>query len=154
MNISDTLKVLNTLLSKADKRSEEKIYKRFIQILSSLEKKNLTAQQLQKVEDKLSSLKLEAKTDNKKKYYTQKLSEFITFLKNEFSFTTEKYYTETGMIYDMIFGMSIGLSIGVVFDPALGTSIGLSMGTGIGMALGVVYGSRKDTEAKKQGKVI
>jgi F0F1-type ATP synthase assembly protein I len=102
----------------------------------------------------LSSLNLKATTENRKKYYQQKLSEFKTFLKNEFSFTTEKYYTEMGMIYGMMFGTGIGLSIGMAINPAFGTSIGLSIGTGIGMFLGIMYGAKKDAEAKRQGRVI
>jgi hypothetical protein len=89
-------------------------------------------------------------TENRKKYYKQKLSEFKAFLKNEFSFTPAKYYTERGMI----FGTGISLSIGTAIDPTLGISIGLSIGISIGMVFGMMYGARKDAEAKKQGRII
>lgn len=154
MNISETSELLNTLLSKTDKKSEKKVYNCFIRTLSSLKKKDLTENQSQLIQEKLSSLNLKVTTENRKKYYKQQLSEFKVFLKNEFSFTTEKYYTEMGMIYGMIFGSGMGLSMGVAFDPALGTSIGLSMGTGIGMVLGMIYGASKDAEAKKLGRII
>ena len=154
MNISDTSKLLNSLLSEADKKSEKKIYNCFIRILSSLKKRDLTENQSQIIQEKLSSLNLKATTENRKKYYKQKLSEFKAFLKNEFSFTPEKYYTETGMIYGMIFGTGIGLSIGTAINPTLGMSIGLSIGTGVGMVIGMMYGARKDAEAKRQGRVI
>jgi len=154
MNIKDSSELLQNLLSQTDKNSERKIYNCFIRTLSSLEKRDLTENQSQLIQEKLSSLNLEATTKNKKKIYKQKLSEFKAFLKNEFSFTPEKYYTETGMVYGMIFGTGIGLSIGTAINPILGTSIGLSIGTGLGMALGMMYGARKDAEAKRQGRVI
>ena len=115
MNISETSELLNTLLSKTDKKSEKKVYNCFIRTLSSLKKKDLTENQSQLIQEKLSSLNLKVTTENRKKYYKQQLSEFKAFLKNEFSFTTEKYYTEMGMIYGMIFGSGMGLSIWSLF---------------------------------------
>ena len=162
MNINDTSELLNSLLSKTDKKSEKKIYNCFIRTLSSLKKIDLTENQSQLIQKKLSSLNLKATTENKKKYYKQKLSEFKAFLKNEFSFTSEKYYTEMGMVYGMIFGSGVGLALGTALGTAfgggtgtaMGTAIGLSIGTGIGMVFGMMFGATKDAEAKRQGKVI
>ena len=154
MDINKATELLNTLLAQTDKKREQKVYNCFIRTLTSLEKRDLTENQLQLIDEKLASLNLKATTTNKKKYYRKKLVEFRTFLKNEFSFTTEKYYTELGIIYGMIFGTAIGLSIGTAINPAIGTSIGLSAGTGIGMVIGMMFGARKDAEAKKQGNVI
>lgn len=154
MNLNDTSELLKVLLSQTDKKSEKKVYTCFIRTLSSLNKMNLTENQLQLIQEKLSSLNLKATTKNRKKYFKQRFSEFKAFLKSEFSFTTDKYYTEMGMIYGMIFGTGIGLSIGTAIDPAFGTSIGLSIGISIGMVLGMVYGPSKDAEAKRQGRVI
>ena len=154
MNISDTSELLNSLLSETDKKSEKKIYNCFIRTLSSLKNRDLTKNQSHLIQEKLSSLNLKTVTKNRKKFYKQKLSEFKAFLKNEFSFTTEKYYTGMGMVYGMIFGAGIGLSIGTAINPPLGISIGLSIGAGVGMVLGMIYGARKDAEAKRQGRVI
>jgi hypothetical protein len=154
MNINDTSELLNNLLSQTDKKSEKKIYNCFILTLSSLKKRDLTEDQSKLIQEKLSSLNLNTVTKNRKSYYKQKLSEFKAFLKNEFSLTTQKHYTELGMIYGMIFGSGIGLSIGSAINPTVGISIGLSTGTGVGMVLGMVYGARKDAEAKKQGRVL
>jgi hypothetical protein len=154
MNIKKTIELLNTLLSKTDNKSEKKVYNCFIRTLSSLNNKDLTEGQSQLIHQKIASLNLNTLTENRKKIYKQKLSEFKAFLKNEFSFTTAKYYTEIYMVYGMIFGTAIGISIGTAIGAGLGTSIGLSIGTGVGMVFGMLYGSRKDAEAKKQGKVI
>ncbi len=154
MNINKASELLNNLLSQTDKKSERKIYSCFIRTLSSLKDKDLTESQTQLIQEKLSSLNLNTTTENRKKYYKQELSKFKAFLKDKFSFTSEKYYTEMGMIYGMSIGMSIGLSVGVAINPTLGISIGLSIGTGVGMVLGMAYGAKKDAEAKRQGLVI
>ena len=154
MNINEASKLLNTLLAQTDKKSEKKVYICFIQTLSSLNNKDLTEDQSQLIQEKLSSLNLNVVTENRKKFYKQKLSEFKAFLKKEFSFTSAKYYTETWMVYGMIFGTGIGMSIGTAIGAGLGTSIGLSIGTGIGMAFGIILGAKKDAKAKRQGRVI
>jgi hypothetical protein len=154
MNLNETSELLNSLLSETDKKSERKVYSCFIRTISSLKNRDLTKDQSRLIQEKLSSLDLKATSENRKKFYKHKLSEFKTFLKNEFSFTPEKYYTEIGMVYGIMFGAGIGLSIGTAIKPTLGTSIGLSIGTALGMVFGMVYGARKDAEAKRQGKVI
>ena len=154
MNINDASELLDTLSSQAVKKSEKKIYKCFNQTLNSLKSKGLSETQSHLIEEKLCSLKLKETTENRKKYYKQKLSEFKAFLKSEFSFTSASYYTEIYMVYGMIFGTGIGLSLGTAINAGIGTSIGLSMGTGIGMVLGMLYGATKDAEAKKQGNVL
>jgi hypothetical protein len=154
MNIKDSTDFFNSLVSQTDKKSERKIYNCFIGTLTSLNEKDLTEKHLQSIQEKLSVLNLNVNVGNRKKYYKRKLSEFKAFLKDEFSFTSAKYYTEIWMIYGMIYGTGIGLSIGIAINPSLGASIGLSIGTGVGMVFGMLIGARKDAEAKRQGKVI
>ncbi|WP_018126907.1 hypothetical protein [Balneola vulgaris] len=154
MNVNDTSELLYNLISQTDKKSEIKIYNCFIRTISSLKKRDLTENQSILIQEKLSSLNLNSVKENRKKYYQQKLSEFKAFLKNEFSFTSEKHYTELGIIYGMVLGTGIGVSIGSAFNPTFGLSIGLSIGTGVGIVLGMVYGARKDAEAKRLGRVL
>jgi len=154
MTINEATNLLNNLQSQTDKKSEIKAYNCFIRTLTSLNDKDLNENQLQLIQEKLSSLHLNETPENKKKYYKKKHSELISFLKKEFSFTHKKHYTEMGMIYGMIFGNALGLSIGIAIDPFLGTSIGMSIGTGIGMMFGILYGAKKDAEAERLGKVV
>jgi hypothetical protein len=144
MDLKETSKLLNTLLAQTDKKAEKKVYRN----------RELTENQTHLIKEKLTSLNLLATTENRKKYYKQRLSKFSAFLKSEFSFTHEKYYTELGMIYGMCIGTGTGISIGTALNPIIGTSIGLSIGTAVGMLLGMIYGTRKDAEAKRLGKVI
>jgi hypothetical protein len=152
--INKTSELLNTLRSETDKKSEKKVYNCFIRTLSSLKNRDLTETQSQLIQKELSSLHLNIEKENRKIFYKQKLSEFKTFLKNEFSFTSAKYYTEIWMVYGMIFGTGIGILVGTAIGAGLGISIGLSIGIGFGMVLGMIYGARKDAEAKRQGRVI
>lgn len=154
MTINEATILLNNLVSQTDKKSEIKAYNCFIRTLTSLNDKELNENQLQLIEKNLSYLHLTEVPENKKKYFKKKHSEFISFLKKEFSFTHKKYYAEIGMIYGMIFGNAIGISIGVAIDPFIGTSIGMSIGTGIGMMFGILYGAKKDAEAQRLGNII
>ncbi|AXG73798.1 hypothetical protein DVK85_05925 [Flavobacterium arcticum] len=162
MSLDETSQLLNTLLSQTHKKTEQKVYTNFIGILSALKKKNLTENQLLLIQEKLSSLNLNAIPEKRRKYYSQKLHEFKTFLKNEFSFTTEKHYAEAGAALGISLGMSLGMVMGLIIgsaiNPDLGVSIGMStgmsLGIGVGVAIGMIYGKRKDDEAKKQGLVL
>lgn len=154
MTINDTTKLFKNLLSQTNKKSERRIYNYFIQILDSLEKKELTNEEIDRINDKLTSLNLKEIRANRRKLYSQRLNEFKTFLKSEFSFTTEKYYAGIYMAYGMVFGSGIGLSLGTAINPTWGLSLGMSLGTSMGMLFGMLYGTKKDAEAKKQGKVV
>ena len=154
MNMTQTSELLNTLLSQTSKKSEIKTYQCFIKVISSLEDKGLNEMQTKIITEKLSNMKLETATENRKKYYKKKLCEFKEFLKNEFSFTTQQHYTELYMVYGMSLGTALGLGIGVGIDPVLGTSIGLPIGIGVGMVFGMMYGAQKDAEAKKLDRII
>ncbi len=154
MTINEATNLLNNLLSQTANKPEIKAYNCFIRTLTSLNDKDLNENQLQLIQENLSSINLNEPPENKKKYYKKKHSELRSFLKKEFSFTHKKYYTEMGMIYGLIFGNGIGLSIGIAIDPFIGTSIGMSMGAGIGMMFGILYGTKKDAEAERLGNVI
>ncbi len=154
MKIKATSVNFESLIIETDKKSEIRVYKMFIAVLSDLENKELSDKQIQSIENKLETLQLNESHENRKKYFNKKYSELLKFLKDEFSFVSEGYYTGIGMIFGMIFGNSIGLTIGIIIGEGDGIAIGLSMGTGIGMVLGMLFGASKDAEAKKQGRVL
>jgi hypothetical protein len=144
MNLSTTTELFNKLLSETDEKSEKGIYNNFIQILSSIKKKDLTEKQLQLIEEQISVLNLKTNTENKRKYYGQRLSEFKTFLKKEFSFIAKNHYRNKGIAI----GISIGIAIGVT------TTFNIALGMSVGMMFGLAIGQSKDTEAKGKGRII
>lgn len=144
MNINQTQEYINSLLNKSDKKREMRLYKRFLGILMSIEKKDLTEVQFQLIDKELGELKLDAEVENQRKYLAKQLAKFEKFLTEEFSFRAEGFYVAMGMV----FGMSIGVALGTSLLGDNGTSYGISLG----MILGLAVGAGLDERAKKQGK--
>ena len=69
MNTDKTLALLNTLLSQSTKKSEIKVFNRFVRSLSSMKKKELTQSQLVLIEEKLTALDLKSTSNNKKSLF-------------------------------------------------------------------------------------
>jgi len=147
MNINNAIRYFEGLLTLAVKKSEIKIYKNFIGLLSDLKNINLTKEQLRSVERELEILKLKDIPENRKKYMRRKLNEFQKYLKDELSLTTKGYYASIGMSLGMVFGISIGASI-------FGADSGVSTGLMFGMLIGFVIGRNMDSEAEKQNRVL
>lgn len=154
MTITDASAFLNDLLSQTKNKSETKVYTCFLKTLTALKNKELSENQLQSIVEHLAILDLKAYTENRKKYIKGKHTELLAFLKNEFSFIPERYYTEKGMAMGMALGVALGTSLGVAIDPKMGISYGISIGIGVGMAIGMMFGAGKDAEAEKQGLVL
>ncbi len=146
MNINEATDFFKSILTDTDKKSEIKVYESFIAILSDLKDRELTEEQLQSIEVELKSLKLNAYPENKKKYFNKKLNAFKNYLKKELSLISEGYYTAIGL--------SLGMSFGVAIGAGLGESLGVSLGISLGMIIGLIIGVSKDTEAKKQNRVL
>jgi len=143
MTINATSDLFKNLIAETQDKSEIKVYHKFIAILTDLESKVLTDEQLQSIEKELDILNLNVNSENKKKYFKQKLTLFIKYLKKTFSLITEGYYTAIGMS----FGMSFGVAFGAAFSN-------VSLGLIIGMLIGLIVGASMDTKAKKEGKVL
>jgi len=153
MNINQTLDLFKKLLADTTQKREIGIYKRFIGLLSGLRKMELTNEQQQQVEEYINGLQLDTNTGRKHSYFTEKYTLFMHFLKTEFSFVTEGYYTAIGLSIGLSLGVGLGVSFGSI-GGGIGTSFGMSMGAGIGMVLGMLVGAFLDAEAKKNGKVL
>jgi len=154
MTINETIDFFERLLIETDLKSEIRLYKKFIAVLHDLTNKSLSEIQILSIEKRLENLQINTNSENRKKYFNKEYIAFLKYLKDEFSFVSEGYYTGIGMIFGMIFGNSLGLTIGIIIGEGNGIAIGLSMGTGIGMTFGLLFGATKDAEAKKQGRVL
>lgn len=145
MTITETLKFFKSLLKEAKSKREIRVYKRFINILSSLEYRDFLDDELLAIQNEIEKLNLKSNPENKRKHYSRKLNVFKTYLKSEFSLISEGYYTAIGMSLGMCFGLAMGPSFGIS-----GTSMCLVLGMLIGLAIGRV----KDMEAEKQNRVL
>ncbi|WP_378177003.1 hypothetical protein [Aquimarina sp. SS2-1] len=154
MDIHEASKFFKNLITETEDRSEIKMYKKFIIILSQLNNKNLSELQIHVIEDKLDTISTEIPRESRKKYYRKKLNEFLSFLKKEFSLISESYYMTICMSLGMCFGMSIGMTFGVAFGGSQGLVYGMTFGLMIGMSIGLAIGAAMDINAKKEGKVL
>lgn len=146
MTTDETIKFFNKLKSQTTKKSELKVYDDFIQTLTRLNKRDLSIEDVFSIETKLDDLKLNANTNNKRKYFKKAHHNLIEYLKTGFSLISKGHYTAIGMSLGMCFGVALGSSI----QEAIGTSSGLVFG----MLIGLCVGKLMDTKAEKEGKVL
>jgi hypothetical protein len=146
MTIINALNFFESLLSKTNKKSEIKIYKYFIAILSDLKNRELAENQIQSIEKELDILELNTNPKNKKGFYSKKLIDFKNYLKKEFSLISEGYYAAIGI--------GVGMSLGIALGASFGESTGIAIGISLGMAFGLIIGLNMDAQAEKQNRVL
>ena len=146
MTLKNALDHFKNLESKSTKKSEIKIYRKFIQILTSLENSDLLDSEIQSIEQQLDVLQLNATTTKNKKA----LKQFLKYLKDTFSLTPKGYYTNLGIGL----GSSFGIIFGIVVLSNFERSLGISFGIALGMLIGLVVGRNLDSRAKDAGKMI
>ena len=152
MEINEALNLLRRLINSTNKKSEIKIYKNFIEVLTALKDKDLTKEEFRSIEEELEKLSLISARDNGKKQFAKKLGQFKSFLKDNFSLIPEGYFTTLGIGV----GVAFGSTLGIVFGPAFGITPGIEMifGTPFGLILGLLVGAFLDNEAEKQIRVL
>jgi hypothetical protein len=138
------------LLSKTTKKSDIKVYQKFIQIITGLEKKSLTEAEIQSIEKELDTLNLFSTDTNHKRFFDRALKQFKKYLKDTYSFTTQGYYTGIGLVL----GSSFGVLFGIVFLSGLERSLDVSLGISIGMLIGLIIGRNMDHQARVSGKMV
>lgn len=150
MTLKNALNHFERLASETNNKSELKIYHEFIQIISNLRQKELSATEIQSIEAALDELDLSAGTSNYKRYHIKALRHFKTYLKDTFSFTTKSYFTETGIA----FGSGFGIVFGNILIPGTEGSMGIALGLALGTAIGLIIGGYLDAQAKASGKMV
>jgi len=147
MTIKETKAFLKTLINESTKSSEIKVYKKFIDVLTSIENRGFSTYQIEMIEKELTILQLKEPTKNKRKYIKKKLSQFVKYLESEYSLILEGHYATLGMSYGLVFGMVIGTT---VFRESGSSSTGMCFG----LLIGFFIGKYMDKEAAKQNQVL
>ena len=142
MKLNATADFFKRLSIETDRKSEIKIYERFIGLISNLEERRFTHEELQAIEKKLDELDLKSNPENRIKYFRNRLNELKKYLRDNFSLISGGYYT------------GIGISLGVAFGVAFGSVFKMGVGVALGMMIGLVIGAYMDEEAKKQNRVL
>ncbi|GGK19573.1 hypothetical protein GCM10007962_12080 [Yeosuana aromativorans] len=150
MSITDAIDFFKKLSKETNNKRELRIYKDFITMLSNLNNRNLSEEQLLQIEKEIETLNLKSNPENKKRFFSKKLTVFKQFLKTEFSLVPKGYYTNMGIGL----GTSFGILFGVMVLSSLERSLGISLGIVAGMLIGIIIGHYMDSQAKEAGKVI
>jgi hypothetical protein len=150
MTLKNAINFFENLVTETSRKSEIKVYQEFIKIITSLEKKSLSENEIQTIETELDRLNLKSNSLNRKKYFKIALSDFKKYLKDTFSLTTKGYYTT---FYGGL-GLVFGLLFGVAILSNLERSLGISLGLIGGMVVGSIMGRSKDSQAKTSGKML
>ena len=150
MTLKNALNYFESLVSETSKKSETKVYQEFIQVITGLEKRNLSEAEIQSIEIELDALNLNSTTKNNKKYFNKALRQFKKYLKDTFSLTSKGYYTN---LYSGL-GLSFGLLFGVAILSNLERSLGISLGLIGGMLIGLIIGRNMDSKAVAEGRVL
>ena len=150
MTLQETITFFESLTTETTKKSENKVYEKFVYILTELKNREFSKDEIQSIEKELDSLHLASNPENRKKYFRKALSKFEKYLKDIFSLTSKDYYTN---LY-MGLGLSFGLMFGVAILSNLERSLGISLGLVGGMLVGLILGRNKDAEAKAAGKML
>ena len=150
MTLQEAYNFFESLKTETTKKYEIKVYEKFLHILSELNNREFSQDEIQGIEAELDRLNLESNPGNRKKYFKKALSTFEKFLKDTFSLTTKRYYTELGIAL----GASFGILFGVVFLSSWERSMGISLGLIIGSGIGGAIGRSMDVKAKNEGRVL
>ena len=150
MTLNKAYDLFKSIKTETIKKSETKVYEKFLHILSGLKIREFSENETQSIETELDSLNLESNPKNRKKHFKKALSEFEKYLKDTFSLTSKGYYTERAVGLGVLFGVVAGVIFGERFERSLGISLGIS----IGMLIGAFVGRHMDSQAKATGNML
>jgi len=150
MTLQDAYNFFESLKIETTKKSEIRIYEKFLHILSELKNRDFTTDEIQSIETELDSLNLESNPENRKKYFGKALHKLNEYLKSTFSLIPGGYYITYGIAIGVAFGPVLGVLFGQFFEKSLGISIGIS----IGIVVGLLAGQYLDYQAKAAGNVL
>ncbi|MEQ6122479.1 hypothetical protein [Reichenbachiella sp. MALMAid0571] len=149
MTLQEANNLFERLKSETTKKSEIKIYEKFLHILRELKIREFSKNEIQSIETKLDSLNLESGHENDIKFFKKAIRDFEKFLKDNLSLTSKGYYTNLGIAL----GTSFGVLLGVVVLSNFERSLGISLGIAIGLLIGLFTGRDLDARALTEGKV-
>ena len=150
MTLKNAINFFESIKDETAKESEIKIYNQFIDILTKLEQREFSTDDIQSIETELDNLNLESNPENRKRFFKNTLRKFKSYLKETYSLTSKGYFTNTSVSLGILFGVVLGVLIGERFEK----SMGLSFGICIGMFVGAFIGKRLDAQAKAAGNIL
>ena len=150
MTLQEALHIFHNLKAESTNTSEIKVFDKYIYLLSQLENRAFTKEEMQSIEMVLDSFDLKSSHKSSTKFFKKALRKFEEFLKDTFSLTSKDHYSKLGAGL----GMSFGILFGVVFLASFERSLGISMGLLGGMIIGSAIGKSMDAKALSESRVI
>lgn len=150
MTLPEAYTFFEKLKTETSNKSEMEVYDKILHILTELQRRELSKEEVQSLEKELTDLNLESKPENRKGYFQKVLSKLEKYVKDTFSLTPKGYYTTRGIGL----GTSFGLLFGIVFLSRFERSLGISLGLIAGMILGLIIGRSLDAKAVSEGRVF
>ncbi len=150
MTLQEAINIFESLATETTKKSEIKVYEKFLHILTELQNREFSKEEIESIEMELDSLNLASNLENRKKHLKKAFTKFEKYLKETFSLTSKGYYTN---LYSGL-GLSFGLLFGVAILSNLERSLGISLGLIGGMVVGSIIGRNKDSQAEAAGNML
>ena len=150
MTIHEAYRFFESLKTETTKKSEIKVYGKFLHILNELQSREFSKDEIESIEAGLESLHLKSNPENRKQYFKKSLGKFEKFLMDNFSLTPKGYYTNIGIGL----GTTFGILFGIVFLSGLERSLGIALGISTGMFIGLLIGRSMDAKAISEGKAL
>jgi len=150
MTLQEAHNFFESLKNKTTKKTEVKVYEKFIHMLTELKKREFSIEEIQSIETELDRLNLKSAAENRKKHFKKIFNRFSKFLKETFSITPRGHYTYLGISLGTSFGVLFGIVILSGFERSLGISIGLITG----LLIGMIIGQSMDARAIREGNVL
>ena len=150
MTLKNAFNFFESLKTETTKKNEIKVYENFLQIITGLEKKNLSESEIQSIEKELDRLNLKSNPENRKKFFKKALTKFEKYIKDTFSLTLRGYYTKLSSVL----GGGYGILFGVVFLSSWDRSLGISIGLIFGYTIGMLIGRSMDAKVINEGRVL
>ena len=154
MNITEASDFFKNLISKTANPIESKVYQKFIDLLLEIKNKDLKEKDIKLIEKKLAQLQLKILSEKGKSHFKNDYRKFKNSLISEFSLIPKNYYTTLGIGLEIALGTGLGLSFGIPFGMPMGMIYGMTAGSTIGIIGGLIFGKYKDTQAKKENRVL
>lgn len=141
MQLSTAIERLAELKRTTTDPKETKLHDALIAILTDVQSKDLSPQQLATVEQAMDQFDFSIDPTYRKTHFATQKSALLKVLKGQLSLVPSGHYMEMGMALGMSFGVLGLFASGFLALP-------------IGVLLGMIIGRLIDTQVKNQGRMI
>ncbi len=119
-DLKGTIIFLKKKLSQATKRSEIRVFERFISVLENLKEKDLNERQLDNINSYIEYLELEKIPSFSNEVFKQKLKKFRTFLNTKLRFVPTNHYVSLAIMFTVPFATPFAILPQINADLKIG----------------------------------